>query len=78
MDFGLTEEQAMIVATTRAFVEAELFPHEALIERSGQLDMDLVRDIQKKAMAAGLYAANMPEDVGGAGLDTQSCLLYEK
>ena len=78
MDFGLTDEQAMIVDTTRAFVETELYPHEAQVERSGQLDMDLVRDIQKKAMAAGLYAANMPEEVGGAGLDTQSWLLYEK
>jgi acyl-CoA dehydrogenase len=28
MDFGLTEEQRMIVDTTRAFVEAELYPHE--------------------------------------------------
>ena len=78
MDFGLTDEQAMIVSATRAFVEAELFPHEAGVERSGRLDMDLVRDIQKKAIAAGLYAANMPEEVGGAGLDTQSWLLYEK
>ncbi len=78
MDFGLTEEQAMIVDTTRAFVEAELYPHEAEIERTGHLDMGLVREIQKKAMAAGLYAANMPEEVGGAGLDTQSWLLYEK
>jgi acyl-CoA dehydrogenase len=78
MDFGLTEEQAMIVETTRAFVETELYPHEAKIERTGQLDMDLVRELQKKAMNAGLYAANMPEEVGGAGLDTQSWLLYEK
>jgi acyl-CoA dehydrogenase len=78
MPFGLTGEQEMIAATTRAFVEAELFPHEAAIERSGRLDMDLVRDIQKKAMAAGLYAANMPAEVGGAGLDTLSWLLYEK
>jgi butyryl-CoA dehydrogenase len=29
-------------------------------------------------MAAGLYAANMPEAVGGAGLDTLSWLLYER
>ncbi len=40
--------------------------------------MDLIREIQAKAMAAGLYAANMPEEVGGAGLDTLSWLLYEK
>jgi alkylation response protein AidB-like acyl-CoA dehydrogenase len=78
MDFGLTEEQQMIVETTRAFVEAELFPHELAVERSGVLDMDLVRDIQKRAMAAGLYAANMPTEVGGAGLDTLTWLLYEK
>ena len=40
--------------------------------------MELVREVQKKAIAAGLYAANMPEDVGGAGLDTLTWLLYEK
>mgnify|MGYP002779413974 FL=1 len=78
MNFGLTDEQAMIVETTRAFVEAEIYPHEAAIERTGVLDRDVVREIQGKAMAAGLYAANMPEEVGGAGLDTLSWLLYER
>ncbi|MCP4821771.1 MAG: acyl-CoA dehydrogenase [Shimia sp.] len=78
MQFGMTEEQAMIVETTRAFVEKELYPHEAEIERTGHLDMDVIRDVQKKAMEAGLYAANMPEEVGGAGLDTLTWLMYEK
>lgn len=78
MQFGLTEEQQMIVDTTRSFVENELYPHEATVERTGHLDMDLIRELQAKAMAAGLYAANMPEEVGGAGLDTLSWLLYEK
>lgn len=78
MDFGLSEEQQMIVDTTRAFVERELYPHEAEVERTGHLRMELVREIQAKAIEAGLYAANMPEDVGGAGLDTQTWLLYEK
>lgn len=78
MDFGLTQEQDMIVETTRAFVENELYPHEAQIERTGHLDMDLVREIQQKAIAAGLYAANIPEEFGGAGLDTPTWLLYEK
>ena len=78
MDFGLTEEQVMIVETTRSFVENELFPHELEVERSGVLPLELIREIQKKAMAAGLYAANMPAEVGGAGLDTLSWLLYEK
>lgn len=78
MHFGLTEEQRLIVDTTRAFVERELYPHEADIERDGHLDIDLVRSIQAKAIEAGLYAANIPEEFGGAGLDTVSWLLYEK
>jgi acyl-CoA dehydrogenase len=78
MDFGLNEEQQMIVDTTRAFVEAELYPHELEVERTGHLPVELIREIQKKAIAAGLYAANMPVEVGGAGLDTLSWLLYEK
>ena len=78
MHFALSDEQQMIVDTTRSFVETELFPHEAEIERTGHLPMELIRELQAKAMAAGLYAANMPEEVGGAGLDTLSWLLYEK
>ncbi|WP_323006119.1 acyl-CoA dehydrogenase family protein [Pseudorhodobacter sp.] len=78
MHFGMTDEQRMIVDTTRAFVEAELYPHEALVERTGHLPMEIIREVQAKAIAAGLYAANMPEDVGGAGLDTLSWLLYER
>ncbi|SMH53349.1 acyl-CoA dehydrogenase family protein [Mesorhizobium australicum] len=78
MNFGLTDEQKLIVDTTRSFVETELYPHEAKVERTGRLELDLIRELQKKAMAAGLYAANMPAEVGGAGLDTLSWLLYEK
>mgnify|MGYP001191338374 CR=1 FL=1 len=78
MHFGLSEEQQMIIDTTRAFVENELFPHEAEVERTGVLRRELLKEISQKAVAAGLYAANMPEDVGGAGLDTLTWLLYEK
>ncbi|MDQ1849019.1 acyl-CoA dehydrogenase family protein [Gemmobacter fulvus] len=78
MQFGLTDEQKMIVETTRSFVENELYPHEAEVERTGHLRMDLIREVQAKAIEAGLYAANMPEEVGGAGLDTLSWLLYER
>ena len=78
MNFGLTDEQKMIIDATRAFVEHELYPHEAEVERTGLLRPELRREIAKKAIDAGLYAANMPEDVGGAGLDTLTWLLYEK
>ena len=78
MHFGLTDEQRLIIETTRAFVEAELYPHEAEIERTGKLRPDLAAEIKAKAIETGLYAANMPEEVGGAGLDTLTWLLYEK
>jgi acyl-CoA dehydrogenase len=78
MDFSLTEEQQMIVATTREFVQQELYPHEQEIERTGVLPEELHRELKAKAIGAGLYAANMPADVGGAGLDGVSWVLYEK
>lgn len=78
MDFGLSEEQKLIVETTRAFVENELYPHEREVERTGVLRRELIEEIKAKAIEAGLYAANMPAEVGGAGLDTVTWLLYEK
>jgi alkylation response protein AidB-like acyl-CoA dehydrogenase len=78
MDFALTEEQQLIVKTTREFVESELYPHEQQVELSGHLDEGLRRQLRAKAIDAGLFAANMPTEVGGAGLDTVSWILYEK
>jgi acyl-CoA dehydrogenase len=78
MDFALTEEQQMIVKSTRDFVERELYPHEQEIERTGELRRELLLDLKAKAIDAGLYAANMPVEVGGAGLDAVTWVLYEK
>ena len=78
MDFGLTDEQRSIVQVTRAFVERELYPHEEEVEQTGVLRPELRDAIAQKAIQAGLYAANMPEEVGGAGLDTVTWVLFEK
>ena len=78
MDFALSEEQELIVKTTREFVRTELVPHEQEIEDTGVLREDLYRELKAKALDAGLYAANMPTEVGGAGLDAVSWVLYEK
>ncbi len=78
MDFALSDEQKMIVVTTRAFVENELYPHEAEVERTGVLRREVIEEVKAKAIAAGLYAANVPEEFGGAGLDTLTWLLYER
>ena len=78
MELGLSDEQRAVVATTRAFVERELYPHEQEVERTGVLRPELAEEIAAKALKAGLYAANMPEEVGGAGLDTVTWVLFEK
>src|SRR5258708_36067220 len=78
MDFSLSDEQRLIIKTTRDFVRNELVPHEAEVERSGVLRPELHRELKARAIEAGLYAANMPTEVGGAGLDTVSWGLYEK
>jgi len=78
MDFALSEEQALIVETTRAFVEKELYPHEKEVERDDEIRPELVAQIQARAQAAGLYAANMPEELGGGGLDNLTMALVER
>src|SRR6201986_3006457 len=78
MNFALTEEQEMIVKATRDFVREELMPHEQEVEATGVLRDDLLHELKAKAIESGLYAANMPTEVGGVGLDTVTWVLYEK
>ena len=78
MDFSLSDEQQLIVKTTRDFVLNELYPHEQEVEDTGVLRPDLHRTLKARAIETGLYAANMPVEVGGAGLDTVTWVLYEK
>jgi len=78
MHFELSHEHTMLVDTVRAFVETELYPHEDLVERMDEVPPELVESIQSKAIAVGLYAANMPEELGGGGLDNFGVTLLER
>ena len=78
MNFDLTAEQQLIVQTTRNFVERELLPHEADVERDDRVPDELVESIKAKALAAGIYAANMPEEYGGGGLTGLTMALVER
>jgi len=78
MDFTLTSEQRLIVETVRSFVEDELYPHEDEVERLDEIPDGLASSIRGKALAAGLYAANMPAELGGGGLDALSMVLVER
>jgi len=78
MQFGLNEEQRMIVDTVRSFVEKELIPHEDEVEKNNAVSPELRQEITDKALRYGLYAANMPEEYGGADLDNVSLTLMER
>ena len=78
MDFALSDEQELIVATVREFTERELMPHEEVVERLGHVPDPLAADIRSKAVEAGIFSANMPVEVGGAGLDNVTMTLVEK
>jgi acyl-CoA dehydrogenase len=78
VDFELTEEQRLIVETVRSFVDAELYPHEDLVETLDDVPDELAASIQRTAIDAGLYAPNMPEELGGGGLDAVALTLVER
>jgi acyl-CoA dehydrogenase len=78
LDFALTDEQQMIVDTVRSFTERELFPHEEQVEKLGEVPPELVKQIKQRSIDAGLYAANMPADLGGGGLDSLGVTLVDR
>jgi len=78
VNLELTAEQRLIVDTVRAFVEQELYPHEEEVERLDEVPPELAESIRGKALASGLYAANMPAELGGGGLDATGVVLVER
>lgn len=78
MNFGLTEEQAMIVETVRSFVEQEIYPFETEVEKTGSVRPELAEAIRDKTIELGFYACNFPESVGGAGLSHVDFALVER
>ena len=78
MEFGLTAEQEMIVTTVRSFVENEIYPHEAMVERLGQVPAELAASIKAKVLALGFYAPSFPVEVGGGGLSHLGFTLLER
>jgi acyl-CoA dehydrogenase len=78
MNFGLSEEQDLVVRTVRDFVERELYPLEVEVERSGELPRETARAIQRKVLELGFYAPNIPVEFGGGGLDYVTFALLER
>ena len=78
MDIELNHEQRMLLDTVRSFMEKELYPHEDMVDRCARVPPELGRQIEERAIEAGLYAANLPESVGGGGLSYKSMAIVER
>ena len=78
MDFSLNDEQKMMIDTIRRFIAEELKPLEDALENDGQLAQDKALAVHHKAKALGLYALNMPAELGGGGLSNLDRILCEE
>jgi alkylation response protein AidB-like acyl-CoA dehydrogenase len=66
MNLDFTEEQLMIQAAARDFAQAEIVPIAAAFDASGEFPRETVRQMGE----LGLMGIEVPEEYGGAGLDS--------
>jgi len=71
MNFNLTEEQQMIQAAARDFARERIAPVAADFDLSGEFPLDNIRAMGE----LGLMGIEVPEEYGGAGLDTIGYVL---
>ncbi|MGE5249488.1 MAG: acyl-CoA dehydrogenase [Bacteroidota bacterium] len=69
--FPLTDEHKMIQSAARDFARSEIAPIAAQFDESGEFPMDTIR----KMGAMGFMGIEVPEEYGGAGMDTLSYVL---
>lgn len=78
MDFSLNDEQKMMIDTIRRFIAEELKPLEDELEEKGCLDPEKAAAIHAKGKELGLYALNMPAELGGGGLSNIDRIICEE
>ena len=78
MNMETSVESDLLINTVRRFVETEMFPHEEQVDRLGHVPEEIGRAIEAKSKELGLYACNLPEEVGGGGLGIAQMALIER
>jgi len=71
MNFNLTEEQQMIQAAARDFARERIAPVAAEFDQSGEFPLENIQAMGE----LGLMGIEVPEEYGGAGLDTIGYVL---
>lgn len=71
----LNEEQKMLAQTAEKFMKEEVLPREEEIE-SGNIEV--TKELLKKAGELGFFAVEVPKEYGGLGLDKVSALVINE
>ena len=71
MDFDLTEEQRLIRDTARDFAAREIAPKAAELDKSERWPSEIIKQMAE----LGFFGVAIPEEHGGAGMDTVSYAL---
>jgi acyl-CoA dehydrogenase len=79
MDFNIPDEYKELVESARRFRERELMPLEAQFLADGDFTPKLRTELELKGRAHGLWALDVPEELGGQGVGTLgACLVAEE
>lgn len=78
MSIPMSHEDEMLRDTVRSFFDTHVLPHEEMVDRLGEVPEEIGRDIEKRGRELGLYAANLPERIGGGGLNHTQMSIIER
>src|SRR5689334_6188834 len=67
-DFSPTPEQERIVERVRSLMDELVYPNEGRMEPHRGLPEGLLKELQARVKAEGLWAAHMPAEAGGLGM----------
>jgi len=79
IDFSVPPELELIRKAVTDFMEQYVYPAEPEMTDEGEgLPLPLLRDLQDKVKARGLWAPHMPEEVGGMGIGVVGLALLNE
>ncbi|MEZ0089234.1 acyl-CoA dehydrogenase family protein [Streptacidiphilus sp. EB129] len=78
MDFRYTPEQADLKRRAAAYSQLLMRYEDQSEQAGGPLPADTVKELTRAAIDAGVYAINMPKDLGGAGLSLLDQVIVEE
>ncbi len=78
MNITVSYENELLLKTVQTFLEQEIYPHEELVDRAGEVPLELGQQIEARSKKAGLFASNLPEEVGGGGLNYKAMSVVER